>query len=103
MSAFYNNSSSSEKKEGVPASSQKDVYLPAIHMSNNSNSILDVGQKRAVPWLEEDNRDTKAPRTEEKQGNFLNSRLIVVLIHFIITTSVLLMIQHVLKKKKNGK
>jgi hypothetical protein len=58
------------EKEEAPASSSKDVFLPPIHMSNEDN--LDVGQKRTVPWLEDDHRDTKTPRTEEKeQGIFI--------------------------------
>lgn len=30
-----------------------------------SNNV-DIGQKRTVPWLQEDNRETKTPKIEEK-------------------------------------
>ncbi|KAI9258696.1 kinase-like domain-containing protein [Helicostylum pulchrum] len=53
------------EKEDTVNSSGKDVFLPPIHMSNENN--LDVGQKRTVPWLEDDNRDTKTARTQEKE------------------------------------
>jgi hypothetical protein len=68
MSTYYNNQP--EEGKGLP---QKDaVYLPPIHQqqpqpqSSISNSALDVGLKRTVPWLE-DNRETKTPKTDEKQ------------------------------------
>lgn len=69
------------EKEDIANSSSKDVFLPPIHMSNENN--LDVGQKRTVPWLEDDNRDTKTARTQEKEIGkilyFRDERKIVIL------------------------
>lgn len=62
----------SNEKEEAPALSTKDVFLPPIHMSNQDN--LDVGQKRTVPWGEDDQRDTKTPRTEEKEQGIIQGK-----------------------------
>jgi uncharacterized RmlC-like cupin family protein len=65
MSTYYNNQS----EEGKNLSQKDAVYLPPIQpqpQSSLSNSALDVGLKRTVPWLE-DNRETKTPKTDEKQ------------------------------------
>lgn len=37
------------------------AFLPPIQSNN-----VDIGQKRTVPWLQEDNRETKTPKIEEK-------------------------------------
>ncbi|CAO3698047.1 hypothetical protein G6F70_005727 [Rhizopus microsporus] len=37
------------------------AFLPPIQSNN-----VDIGQKRTVPWLQEDSRETKTPKIEEK-------------------------------------
>lgn len=73
MSIYYNN----QAEEGKDVSQKESVYLPAIQSQPQpSSNNLDVGLKRTVPWLE-DNRETKTPKTDEKnQGKNL---LIVLL------------------------
>lgn len=56
------------EKEEAPASSTKDLFLPPIMSTPDS---LDVGQKRTVPWGEDDQRDSKTPRTEEKEQGII--------------------------------
>jgi hypothetical protein len=75
MSTFFN-TATNNNPEKEPTS--KDVFLPPIQTSNNNN--LDVGQKRTVPWLEDDHRDSKTPRTEEKLGKFTLTSIITIII-----------------------
>lgn len=78
MSAFY------DQQENQAELGQKEsAYLPRIQQPNSNNATqtatngLDVGQKRTVPWLEEE-RETKTQKTNDKQGNSFNNILLIL-------------------------